>query len=104
MKKVNIFQEENGNEPFSVWLDSLEINIQSKIMAYIERIALGGSRKNIRFIRDGLFEIKINHGPGYRVYFGTVGKNIILLLAGGEKKSQRRDISLAKKYWRKFYV
>ena len=70
----------------------------------IERVALGGSKKNIRSIGDRMFEIKINHGPGYRVYFGTVRKNIILLLAGGEKTSQRRDISLAKKYWRTFYV
>ena len=73
-------------------------------MAYIERVAIGGSKKNIRSLGDGLFEIKIHYGPGYRIYFGNLKGSIILLLVGGDKSSQRQDISLAKKYWRSIHV
>lgn len=48
---------------------------------------------------DGVFELRIDYGPGYRVYFGREGKTLVILLCGGDKGSQRRDIAMAKKLW-----
>lgn len=56
--------------------------------------------KNVRALKGGVFEIKIDRGPGYRVYFGEDGKFLILLLIGGDKGSQDQDIKKAKEYWR----
>ena len=75
---------------------------QARIDVYIKRVASGGSKNNIKSLGDGVFEIKINYGPGFRVYFGEVQNAIILLLLGGDKSSQKRDIIKAKSYWRQF--
>jgi putative addiction module killer protein len=71
-----------------------------KIRAYIDRVALGGSKKNRRSLGDGLNEIKIDDGPGFRVYVGLIGNDVMLLLGGGDKSSQARDIEKAHEYWR----
>jgi len=63
---------------------------------------MGGAKKNIRPLGGGLFEIKIDHGPGYRVYFGETGNTVILLLLGGDKSTQFRDIRQAKDFWRSY--
>jgi putative addiction module killer protein len=80
----------------------LEIRIQARITNYIDRVAAGGSKKNIRALGDGIFEIKMDFGPGYRVYFGELSHVIILLVLGGDKHTQDKDIKLAKKYWREY--
>lgn len=100
MKDVKVFQLPNGREPFEEWAKNLPQETRAVIDAYIDRIALGGGKKNIRALKDGVFEIKINQGPGWRVYFGEDSKNILLLLIGGNKGSQNRDIKKAKEYWR----
>jgi putative addiction module killer protein len=83
-------------------LQRLDKTAQFKIDAYIKRTAMGAAKKNIRSLGDGVFEIKIDHGPGYRVYFGEVGGSIVLLLLGGDKSSQFTDIRKAKDFWRNY--
>lgn len=102
MKNVLVFRLPSGHEPFEEWAQSLSDETRAIIDAYIDRISLGGGKKNVRNLKDGLYEIKINHGPGYRVYFGESGRNIILLLLGGDKTTQNRDIKKAKSYWRMY--
>ena len=51
---------------------------------------------------EGVFELRLDFGPGYRIYFGRIGREHILLLMGGDKNSQRRDIAIAKRYWQDF--
>ncbi len=63
---------------------------------------MGGSKKNIKSIGDGLFELKINFGSGYRVYFVETEKIIILIISGGDKSTQKNDIKKAKEHWRKY--
>ena len=72
------------------------------VIRIIQRVASGGARKSVKALKDGVFEIKIPHGPGYRVYFAEDGEEMIILLMGGNKKTQGRDIIKAKEYWRSY--
>lgn len=102
MKSTQILQLDDGSEPFTEWHESLELKVQARVSAFIDRVAAGGGKKNIRSLGDGVYEIKIDIGPGYRVYFGEDGKRIILLLVGGNKGTQSKDIATAKRYWRQY--
>ena len=102
MKKVYNLILPNNKEPFEEWIRKLDERSRSNIDTYIDRIASGGGKKNIKFLGDGVFEIKINYGPGYRVYFVEEENHIILLLIGGNKRTQKRDITKAKGYWRDY--
>ena len=88
--------------PCQDWLDSLESTTRRKVLAYITRVAGGGAKKNVRALGDGVFEIKVDHGPGYRLYFAEVGTVLLLLLVGGDKGTQFRDIQEAKVCWRDY--
>lgn len=99
MRTIEFYTTTNGNQPCRDWLDSLESSTRRKILAYVTRVAGGGAINNIRPLGSGVYEIKVDQGPGYRVYFAEVGKVLILLLAGGDKSSQFRDIQQAKEYW-----
>jgi len=102
VKSTQVLQLDDGSEPFTEWHESLELKVQARVSAFIDRVAAGGGKKNIRSLGDGVYEIKIDIGPGYRVYFGQDGKRIILLLVGGDKGTQSKDIATAKRYWRQY--
>ncbi len=104
MLHIRVFKLESGAKPFDVWLDQLDKSCKAKVRAYIDGVALGGSRKNVKSIGRGLYEIKIDYGPGYRVYFGLIDEDILLLVAGGDKRNQSRDIQRAREYWRQANV
>jgi len=70
-------------------------------MARIARVEVGNSG-NCGSVGDGVFELKFHFGPGYRVYFGEMDDTIIILLNGGAKKSQKKDIKKAKEYWKEY--
>ncbi len=96
--KVEIFTTQKGREPFSEWFQSFSKDIQARIILRINRIKNGnfGDYKNLG---DEIFELKINFGSGYRIYFGKDGDELIILLCAGSKKTQRQDIQRAKDYW-----
>ena len=102
IKKVRYFVTENGKSPFEDWLNGLDNLVQAIIVRFIQRAAKGGAKKSIRTLRGGIFEIKIPYGPGYRIYFAEDGNDLIILLIGGDKKTQSRDIEKAKKIWRNY--
>ena len=102
MKIIEFYQTKVGKEPCREWLDSFDGVIRRKILAYITRIAGGAAKKSIRALGDGIFEIKIDHGPGFRVYFSEIGNVLILLLVGDDKHSQFRYIQQAKDYRRTY--
>ena len=101
-KKVIYYTLENGNSPFKDWLKKLDNLSRAIVVRFIQRVATGGARKSVKALKDGIFEIKITHGPGYRVYFAEDDNEIIILLVGGDKKTQTRDIDKAKEFWRTY--
>ena len=82
-------------ETFAKWLDGLkDIRARARILVRIERLSVGNAG-DVKPAGEGVSEMRIDYGPGYRVYFKKTGKQNIILLAGGDKKSQRGDIKTA---------
>ena len=104
MKKQDIeyYYLDSGEAPFLKWFSKLDMLSQQIVDRYIVRLASSEQIKNVRSLKDGVFEVKIYHGSGLRVYFAYEGEKIIILLLGGDKGTQDRDISKAKKYWREY--
>lgn len=82
---------------FGKWLDSLrDLKARARIQVRIERLARGNAG-DVKPVGSGVSEMRIDYGPGYRVYFTHRGAELIILLAGGDKRTQSRDIKLATK-------
>ncbi len=89
---------EAGGKPFKEWLDGLkDIVARQKVRIPLDRVRLGNLGKH-RSVGEGVYEIKIDYGPGYRVYYGLDEKTAVLLLLGGDKSTQKKDITQARMY------
>lgn len=98
-REIQRYITPDGKVPFSEWFDSLrDTNAQAKIISRLNRMT-AGNLGDYRSVGEGVSELKINYGPGYRVYFGQIGSKIVLLLCGGDKSTQSKDIRKAKEYW-----
>lgn len=87
-----------GESPFRIWLGRLDTTSRARIQARIFRVE-EGNLGDAKSIGEGVWELRFTIGPGYRVYFGRDGQKIILLLLGGDKATQRKDILKARLYW-----
>ena len=96
---IEIYQNNQGKSPYITWFESIkDLKVISKISIRIARVRLG-NLGDYKSLGGGLYELRIDEGPGYRVYFAhPVKENIILLLIGGSKKTQTKDINKAKQY------
>lgn len=99
--EVREFLTPAGRSPFRDWLDALDRAVRARVQARVLRFELGnlGDHKPVG---GGVLEARLAHGPGYRIYFGLHEQRIVLLLVGGDKKSQAGDIRQARKYWTDF--
>ena len=98
-KELNIYVTRDGKRPFIDWLESLkDKTMRYRIKERLDRIALGnmGDHKSVG---DGVMEIRFKFSSGYRIYYGKEGEKIILLLCGGDKSSQTKDIKRAHLFW-----
>lgn len=103
MIKIIVYETPEKRSPYFEWLEDLDIKTQAIIEKRMTRIRLGnfGDCKPLKN-GDGVCEIIFDYGPGYRIYYGRSGMSIIILLIGGQKRSQKRDIEKAKRYWQDF--
>ena len=102
MFELRHFITDRGKDVFEDWLDSVrDLRAQAAILARLDRLELGlfGDTKAVS---DGVSELRVNIGAGYRVYYARRGKMILLLLCGGDKSSQNADIKRAIKYLHEF--
>jgi putative addiction module killer protein len=101
-KELRFFRTNNGKEPFSEWLSSLKDTLaRAQIKNRLNRL-MQGHYGDYKSVGNGLYELRIHHGAGYRIYFAEHGKTVLLLLIGGSKRTQERDIIKAMKYWQEF--
>lgn len=90
---------ESGQNPFQKWLEGLiDRQARAKIRVRLNRIRLGNFG-DCKSVGGGVSELRIPYGPGYRVYFGRKSNQVVILLYGGHKKTQSKDIALAQEYW-----
>ena len=94
MLDVREYLDEDGTGPFAVWFASLDATAAAKITVVLARIEQG-NLSNVKSVGEGVLDF----GPGYRVYFGRDGDVLVILLAGGTKKRQQKDIEAAQARW-----
>ena len=98
-KEINYYVTIDGEEPFIRWLDGLiDKRARAKIRTKIDRVSLGNLGDH-ESVGKGVVELKVDYGPGYRIYCGLEGQTLVVLLCGGDKDSQDKDIKQAQEYW-----
>jgi putative addiction module killer protein len=100
-KQLAIYETEKGDLPFNDWLDDLDKVIAVRILARLERVKQG-NYGDYKSVGEGVFELRYFFGAGYRVYFAEEGDIVVLLLCGGDKSSQVKDIDKAQEYWKSY--
>ena len=99
MMQLLRYQREDGREPFSEWLNGLRDKMaQARIRLRLRQVE-AGNPGDCEPVGEGVLELRVHVGAGYRVYCGRHGKTVVLLLCGGDKASQVRDIEQAKQLW-----
>jgi putative addiction module killer protein len=101
MVDIREYHNRGGHSPFREWFDRLNAEAARKVTTALYRVGLGNF-SNTKSVGAGVYECKINFGPGYRVYIGKEGEQIVILLGGGTKQRQQNDIKLALERWENY--
>jgi len=99
--QVKEYLTQEGKNPYRDWLETLDNPVKQRIQARILRFE-SGNLGDVKALGEGIFEARIDYGPGYRIYFGQEGNVLVLLLFGGDKSSQKKDILRAKNFWKQY--
>lgn len=98
-REILLYISVDGSCPFEAWLNGLRDRpARARIKKRLDRVELG-NLGDVKPLGEGVSELRVDYGPGYRIYFAQVGTTIVVLLCGGDKSSQRQDILKAKQYW-----
>jgi putative addiction module killer protein len=100
MYEIKIYKNVNGKELYTEWIEGLDNSVRARIRARFARIRETGNLGVCEPVGEGVFELKLDFGPGYRVYFGYNTETNLILLLGGFKKSQQKDIEKSIDYWK----
>jgi putative addiction module killer protein len=95
------YVELDGRSPYAKWFDSLDPPAAAKVVIAVTRLS-NGNFSSVKGVGGGVHEYRINFGPGLRMYFGRDGEQLILLLGGGTKKRQQKDIADALRRWQEY--
>ena len=99
MYEIQDFLQPDGTDPYSIWLRGLvDRKARARVVVRVGRMA-GGNFGDCKPVGDGVRELRVDWGPGYRVYYAMAGKRLLLLLAGGDKRKQQMDIDTAISRW-----
>jgi putative addiction module killer protein len=102
LMEIRFYADENGNEPFTQWQTGLrDVVGRKRILARLRRVE-DGNYGDVKNLGDNIYELRLDFGPGYRIYFGEDKNTIIILLCGGDKSTQPQDIEKAKIYWKRY--
>lgn len=101
-REIRNYLTVDGKNIFDEWLDSLrDRRAKAKIRARLDRVE-DGNLGDCKSVGEGVFELRIDYGSGYRIYFGQEGITIIILLCGGDKSTQKQDVDKAQEYWKDY--
>jgi putative addiction module killer protein len=95
------YLDARGTSTFALWFDELDPQAAAKVTVALERIRQG-NLSNVKGVRAGVLEYRSDFGPGYRIYFGRDGERLVVLLGGGTKRRQDRDIQIAQARWAEY--
>ena len=101
MLEIRYYETVGGYSPFAEWFAELDPVARAKVATAIARMEQGNLSR-VKSVGEGVLEYQMDFGPGYRVYFGRDGEELVILLTGGTKKRQQRDIKDAAAYWRDY--
>ncbi len=101
MLEIRYYVAAAGQQPFAEWYADLDAAARAKVTRAVVRLEQGNF-SNVKTVGEGVFEYRIGFGPGYRIYFGQDGPTLVILLTGGTKKRQQRDIDAAHAYWSEY--
>lgn len=99
--RIQEYLDASGRSPFGLWFGRLDNAAAARVTTSLTRLGLG-NWSNVKGVGAGVFEAKIDFGPGYRVYFGKAGETVVILLAGGTKKRQAKDVADAQERWKEY--
>lgn len=92
--------DRNGRNPFERWYESLEAGTRARIVGALDRLKRGSAAA--KGVGSGVMEIRLDFGPGYRIYFGRDGETLVILLGGGTKRRQQLDIEATQHLWHEY--
>ena len=99
MNDIQTYQTPDGREPYAEWLAALaDRQARARVLVRVHRMS-AGNFGDCKPLEGGVWELRIDWGPGYRVYYALADRHVVLLLVGGDKRRQRVDIAAALKYW-----
>jgi len=101
MIEIKEYLDGQGRSPYARWFNGLNAQAAAKIVTALSRIEQG-NLTNAKGVGGGVYEHRIDFGPGYRVYFGKDGESVVILLGGGTKKRQQKDIEAAQTLWQDY--
>ena len=101
MIELRQYIDRQGRNPFDRWFEKLDNTTQARITIALDRLERG-NLSAVKGIGAGVFELRLDFGPGYRIYFGKDGETLVILLGGGTKKRQQADIEAAQTLWQEY--
>ena len=101
MTEIREYHDKGNRSPFRDWFDGLNSEAAQKITTALYRVGLGNF-SSVKSVGGGVHECRVNFGPGYRVYFGKDGDRIVILLGGGTKQRQQKNIQIAVGRWEEY--